>query len=111
MQTYQATGVVGLNAGAQVKLSKEQAASRAHALTAQGKGVYLVRERIEFKAGEIFGLDGDLPKHLAELAAAKTAKKGSESDAPAASSGSGSSSPAADQETDGDLAGEQGSST
>lgn len=87
MQTYHAIGVVGINPGAQMRLSKEQAAARAHALTAQGKGgFYLVRARIEFKAGETFHLDGELPKHLADLVEPKAKKGGGEGEPPASSS-------------------------
>ena len=53
MQTYKAIAAVGINPGAVVKLTDEQATARVHAITAQGKnGTYLVRSRIEFKGGE-----------------------------------------------------------
>lgn len=82
MQTYKATAAVGINPGAVVKLTDEQAAARAHAITAQGKsGTYLVRSRIEFKGGEIFQVDGDMPKNLADFV--ETGKKKVQTSAPA----------------------------
>jgi hypothetical protein len=77
MQQYTAVAPVGLNAGAVVKLTKKQAAKREHAIQQQGKGnTYLVLSRIEFKAGETFHVDGELPKSLAELVEDKKAEGG-----------------------------------
>ena len=76
--TRQAT----LTAG-RVRLTKEQARPRAHALKAtEAEGVYEVVGEIHFKGGETFGWDQKLPKALAddltahaeEKAAEKTAK-------------------------------------
>ena len=55
-------------------LSGEQAKCRAHALKEIKKGVYEVLSPVEFKQGEVFGHDGDLPKVLANLV--ESTKKG-----------------------------------
>jgi hypothetical protein len=61
---YTVTGKsVALHGGVLV-LSKEQAEDRAHNLTDLGKGRYRVNRGIEFKQGEVFGYEGDLPKGL-----------------------------------------------
>lgn len=77
MKVFKTTGPIGLNAGAMVALTKEQAASREHALLAtKTKGVFQVKTRIEFKAGETFGFDGDLPKNVVDqVEADKDTKK------------------------------------
>ena len=68
MQTYKALSAVGLHVGAVVHLSTAQANTRLHALERQGKGnTFVVRSPIQFKAGESFKVEGDMPKHLAEL--------------------------------------------
>lgn len=68
MHQYTAIAPVGVNAGALVKLTKKQASRREHAIEQQGKGnTYLVKSRIEFKAGETFHVDVELPKNMAEL--------------------------------------------
>lgn len=67
MRNYRTTATTGLNPGAEVALTASQAAARQHALKPTGKrGVYLVTLRVEFKAGETFGYDGDLPKSMAD---------------------------------------------
>lgn len=76
MQHYRTTAPTGVNAGATVQLSGDQANARQSALRAtERKGVYTVKDRIEFKAGEIFGLDGDLPKSMAEAVEPPDGKK------------------------------------
>jgi hypothetical protein len=68
MKTFRTLAPVGVNPGALVALSKEQAAARAFGIRkADKKGTYEVTQRIEFKAGETFELDGELPKNLADL--------------------------------------------
>lgn len=72
MKSYKALAPVALFPGTVVHLSKAQADTRAHALERQGKGnTFLVTSRIEFKAGESFKVDGELPKNLAELVEAE----------------------------------------
>lgn len=64
---------VNVNGGL-VKLSKEQAAARAHNLRiTDEKDVYEVVKTIQFKVGEEFEQDGEAPK--VDKPAAKTAKK------------------------------------
>ena len=68
MNTYQVIGrVVELPAGT-VELSDEQAARRKHAIERIGKRgrKFAILKPLQFKHGETFGYDGDLPKHLAD---------------------------------------------
>ena len=58
-----AAGVLVLDAG--------QAAARRHALHELGEGRYQVMQPVQFKAGELIGYDGDLPKSLAALVASE----------------------------------------
>jgi hypothetical protein len=76
MKMFKTTGAVGLNAGAMVLLTPAQAESRAAALlpVKPKAGLYQVKNRIEFKSGETFGFDGDLPKSMAELVEPEVAK-------------------------------------
>ena len=64
MNKYTATSMVRLPKFARVKLTKEQAAPRRHNLDVvdEKAGIYEVKNTIEFKAGEVFGYDGELPK-------------------------------------------------
>ena len=66
MKTYIAGSVVRLHSG-KVKITKKQHARRQRLLGEYKKnGVYDVTSKIEFKAGEEFGYDGDIPKSMAE---------------------------------------------
>ncbi|MCC2673054.1 MAG: hypothetical protein K0R58_1, partial [Ramlibacter sp.] len=52
MKVFRALAPLGINPGALVGLSKEQAAARSYGISATAKkGVYSVKLRIEFKAG------------------------------------------------------------
>lgn len=48
--------------GSVLTLSEAQAASRRHALKPLGTGIYEALAPVSFKAGEIVGYAGDLPK-------------------------------------------------
>lgn len=72
MKTYKALRPVNLMSG-QVSVSADQARRRAHALIDErghylyaldeiDAGVYQIAERIQFKAGEEFGYDGEIAK-------------------------------------------------
>lgn len=77
---YTVTGrTAGFNAGARLKLTPEQASSRAHKLSAidAKKGLYEATGPIEFKTGETVGFDGELPKTMVDLLDAGGAKKAS----------------------------------
>lgn len=67
MKEYKATAVISLHAG-KVMLSKEQASPRMHALDVVDKknDVYSIKSTIQFKAGEVFSYDGDIPKMLSD---------------------------------------------
>lgn len=63
MKTLKATTFA---AGTVLALSEHQAAARRHALKPLGRGRYEAIVAIQFKAGEEIGLDGELPKTLAD---------------------------------------------
>lgn len=65
MNKYQATVVTNL-IGGNVELDADQFRRRRHAVTKNEDGSYAVKNKIQFKAGEEFGYDGDVPKGLAE---------------------------------------------
>jgi hypothetical protein len=66
---YIATTVVGFPAGADLGLSKEQAALRGHCIAAhpKRKGWYTTTGPLQFKVGEHFLYDGDMPKSMASM--------------------------------------------
>jgi len=64
---YVTTSVARFAAGTVLTLSKGQAAIRSHALKALGDGRYETTAPVEFKVGESFGYDGELPKSLASV--------------------------------------------
>jgi hypothetical protein len=48
-------------------LNKEQARRRRHNLKSLGKDRYEIVNPVEFKAGEVIGYEGDLPKAMADV--------------------------------------------
>ena len=66
MNTYRAQVPVTIPPGSLLKLSPQQAAARAYGLTKEGNA-WRVRLPVQFKAGEEFRYQGDLPKSLADL--------------------------------------------
>ncbi len=67
MKSYKVLAAISLYPGTVVQLTKEQAEPRSHALERQGKGgTFTVTQPIQFKAGETFKTDSELPKVLAE---------------------------------------------
>jgi len=55
---------VRIGAGERVRMSEDMASIRAHRSEAtKEKGVYVLKEGLEFKKGEILGLE-DMPRHL-----------------------------------------------
>lgn len=71
MRKFEAKAPLTVSAGAVLGLSAEQAARRALAIKRLPDGSYIVERPTMFKAGEVFGYDGDLPKALASLVEAK----------------------------------------
>lgn len=65
---YTAVSVVTLPAGATLVLTEQQAAARQHALqsVAGARGRYTSTQPIQFKAGEVFVYEGELPKAMAQ---------------------------------------------
>lgn len=73
---YTAVSVVTLPEGAVLELSEQQAAARKHALLPVGKGRYKTSAPVQFKTGEVFGYEGELPKVIAsELEPVETQRK------------------------------------
>jgi hypothetical protein len=61
-----ATTTLPLGPGAILTLTGRQASRRAHALQHLGGDRYQVTQPVQFKAGEELGVEGDLPKALAD---------------------------------------------
>lgn len=61
---YTTTAIVNLTSGI-LELSEDQARRRFHNLKALGDGRFEVLRTVQFKTGETFGYDGDIPKTLA----------------------------------------------
>lgn len=61
------TAIATFGAGTVLGLSEAQAAPRAHALKKIGNGRYEVQTSVQFKAGEIIELEGDLPKAMGDV--------------------------------------------
>lgn len=69
MRAYRAKELLTFNiAGQRLALKDSQIAPRAHNLTVvskqKGGAVVAVKAPVQFKAGEVLGIDGDLPKDL-----------------------------------------------
>lgn len=75
MNRYLIVAPATFGAGTRVGLSKEQAAARVQALRQLGGGLYVALQPVQFKAGETVGVDGDLPKAMADLVGAPKGKK------------------------------------
>lgn len=72
MKSVMTTSAVTLPAGGRVELTASQAASRKHSLRRvradkAGAGTYEILAPVQFKAGERFGYDADLPKAMADV--------------------------------------------
>ena len=59
--------VISFAAGQRLALSEGQAKARRHALKKIGNGLYVTTAEVQFKAGEVIGVEGDLPKALQAL--------------------------------------------
>ncbi|WP_396957737.1 hypothetical protein [Nitrosomonas sp.] len=64
MEQYTATRPVTLQSGV-LGLTEQQAVARLHNLDRLDDGKFRIVEPVQFKAGESFAYDGDLPKSLA----------------------------------------------
>lgn len=88
MQKYLATSPLTMSAGAVLAMSPGQAARRVQSIKRMPDGNYLVERPVMFKAGEVFGYDGDLPKSVAKSAEKQRAEpKGTLRGTPAADAG------------------------
>lgn len=66
MKTYIVTGVVVTLHAGKVKLTSHQASLRLYALKKISDDVYEITGATQFKKGEIFEWDGELPKSMAD---------------------------------------------
>ena len=66
MKKYVTTAIVTLPAGTVMELNAEQAAARRHALVTHSKGVYRATAAVQFKRGEMIGLEVEPPKAMAD---------------------------------------------
>lgn len=71
-------------AGTRLGLSQEQAVARIAALQEAGKGVYVATQPVQFKAGEVIGMAGEMPKALGELVGRMPTKRAARYAAPEA---------------------------
>jgi ABC-type sugar transport system ATPase subunit len=67
MKTYRMTKVVPMAAGTVVRMNDAQAQDRKGRVEALGGGRYRLNELLAFKAGEVVGIEGALPKVHQEL--------------------------------------------
>lgn len=58
---------ISFAAGHRLALSEGQANARRHALSKVGNGIYVTTAEVQFKAGEVIGVEGDFPKALQAL--------------------------------------------
>lgn len=64
MDRYRVCSTLSLFPGSVVALSEAQHAPREARLHARGEGVYEITAPVQFKAGEVLGIDGAIPKPL-----------------------------------------------
>lgn len=64
MKQYLITDVVNFNTGVILELSEKQHKVREHCLKKLGGNKYEVLKTVQFKRGEVVGLDGELDKCL-----------------------------------------------
>lgn len=86
MQKYKVTARVAVIPSGVIAISAEQSGPRRHNLRDLGGGRFEVQKPVEFKAGEVIGYEGDLPKAMADnleemVEAKKRAKAVTETDA------------------------------
>lgn len=93
MDKFQIVATATFGAGARLGLSKEQAAARVHSLREVARGVYVAQQPVQFKAGEVIGLDGEIPKSLGAAVSAPKAKRASKPAAPEATDDSAPADP------------------
>ena len=65
MRKYKTLAMVSINGG-HIQLTESQAAARMHCLERLENDIYKVNKKIEFKKGETFGYDGEIPKSKAD---------------------------------------------
>jgi len=75
VKRYRANTLITLPSGSVVALNPKQAADRKGRIEPlQEKGNYRLKEALQFKRGEAFGYEGDLPKTVvSEMVAAERA--------------------------------------
>lgn len=70
MVQYEITQLYAVGQGEIVKLTDAQAKLRAHQLESLGEARYRVVQVVQFKKGEVLGIEGEIPKvHLSRVRA------------------------------------------
>lgn len=64
MKQYIITEAMNFNAGSVLELSEKQYKGRDHCLKKIGNNKYEVLKTVQFKIGEVIGLDGEIDKGL-----------------------------------------------
>lgn len=65
MKRYKTTAILNLHAG-NLQLDKDQLRRRRHLVADNKDGTVAIMKPVQFKVGEEFGYDGDIPKILAD---------------------------------------------
>jgi hypothetical protein len=67
MKTYRTTQLLTVGPGTVLQLSEEQLKDRGHQVEALGKGRYRAKALMQFKRGEVLGIEGELAKSQQDL--------------------------------------------
>lgn len=65
MMKYVANAITNL-VGGNLELDEDQLRRRRHLVTDNGDGTFAIKKSVQFKRGEEFGYDGEIPRGLAE---------------------------------------------
>jgi len=62
MKQYRTTQTLAIGEGTVLRLDESQASVRANRLEPVGDGLYRAKELLQFKRGEVLGIEGEIPK-------------------------------------------------
>jgi hypothetical protein len=103
MKMYRVTQLLTVGAGTVLQLSEEQLKDRGHQVEALGEGRYRAKGLMQFKRGEVLGIEGELAKiqqDLVEEEAEPNQQAGQPVQTSAQTSGQGASKPAKEKKTE-----------
>lgn len=66
MKTYTVTGIVAVIAAGTLRLTAQQAGTRSHAIRPLGDDLFEIIAPVQFKQGETFAYDLEIPRSLAQ---------------------------------------------